>query len=40
LAFLGFLDLFLSYRTDSTDLDRTIYFILLNDWICLHGVLD
>ena len=40
---LFFIDLFLSYRTDShelTDPGPSNVFILLNCWICLHGVLD
>jgi len=34
------MDFFLSYRTDSTDSRTFNVFILLNGWICLHGVLD
>jgi len=34
------IDLFLTYRPDSTDCLTVNVFILLNCWICLHGVLD
>jgi len=34
------IDLFLSYRTDSTDSRIISCFYVLNGWICLHGVLD
>jgi len=36
---LSSIDLFLSYRTHSTDGPSNV-FTLLNGWICLHGVLD
>jgi len=38
---LSSLDLFLSYRTDSTHgLSDHLMILRLNGWICLHGVLD
>ena len=39
-SYLYFIDLFLSYRTDSIDSWTINVFILLIGWICLHGVLD